>query len=307
MATVGLPLDSASNRPPRPRTRRPRRGGSRNAGPASADANTNTNVTPTAAAQVSEASLSLRPASVAPLPGTGSSNPSNPPNANGNNRGGHGRRGDGRSGGFGRGGRRGGPRGQTMANGRVFGGQLTGPASHAGSLPGDAPSFVPGQHIATQPGSSRVPRVRRMSKSQAPDLATRTHEDITNGQYELVGRFYIYHVLKSGRRTRYLRINSEQLKMENCHHRDNGDVPVAICPKKIYQYRTLVGVQRKLNHVQKLDCPRILVVRLVQRNALETVRIHVILSAMLDLAHPALIWGLHFLASAARRLFQEDA
>lgn len=186
MATTEPSPAPGPNRP-RTRTRRPRRGGHRNNGPAPADANANanTNATPNSAAQVPNGPLALRPASVAPLPDSNSPAPSNPRNSNANNRGG----GNGRRGGFGRGGRRGGVRGQPMANGRVFGGQLTSnshtsPTSDAGSLAGDAPAFTPGHPIATRPGPSRAPRARRMSKSQAADLATRTHEDITNGQYE---------------------------------------------------------------------------------------------------------------------------
>ncbi|TGO36137.1 hypothetical protein BHYA_0134g00080 [Botrytis hyacinthi] len=185
MATTEPSPAPGSNRPPRTRTRRPRRGGHRNNGPASADANANTNATPNSTAQVPNGSLALRPASVAPLSDSNCPAPSNPRNSNANNRGG----GNGRRGGFGRGGRRGGGHGQPMANGRVFGGQLTSnshtsPTSDAGSLAGDAPAFTPGHPIATRPGPSRAPRARRMSKSQAADLATRTHEDITNGQYE---------------------------------------------------------------------------------------------------------------------------
>ncbi|TGO11219.1 hypothetical protein BTUL_0115g00390 [Botrytis tulipae] len=185
MATTEPSPAPGSNRPPRTRTRRPRRGGHRNNGPAPADANANANTTPNSTAQVPNGPLALRPASVAPLPDSNSPAPSNPRNSNANNRGG----GNGRRGGFGRGGRRGGGRGQPMANGRVFGGQLTSnshtsPTSDAGSLAGDAPAFTPGHPIATRPGPSRAPRARRMSKSQAADLATRTHEDITNGQYE---------------------------------------------------------------------------------------------------------------------------
>ncbi|TGO55017.1 hypothetical protein BOTNAR_0254g00110 [Botryotinia narcissicola] len=185
MATTEPSPAPGSNRPPRTRTRRPRRGGHRNNGPAPADANANTNATPYSTAQVPNGPLALRPASVAPLPDSNSPAPSNPRNSNANNRGG----GNGRRGGFGRGGRRGGGRGQPMANGRVFGGQLTSnshtrPTSDAGSLAGDAPAFTLGHPIATRPVPSRAPRARRMSKSQAADLATRTHEDITNGQYE---------------------------------------------------------------------------------------------------------------------------
>lgn len=78
-----------------------------------------------------------------------------------------------------------------MVNGqRVFGGQLTVPSeagSVAGSLAGDAPELVPGQPLAARRGKQpQAQRARRISKSQAPDIATRTHEDITNGQYECV-------------------------------------------------------------------------------------------------------------------------
>lgn len=106
--------------------------------------------------------------------------PAHPP-AESSNRGRNNRRG-----GFGRGGRRGGAAAQPLVNGqRAFGGQLTTPSpspSVAGSLAGDAPEFVPGQALVSRP--KRQARARRMSKSQAPDISTRTHEDITNGQYE---------------------------------------------------------------------------------------------------------------------------
>ncbi|KAM3066891.1 FKBP12-associated protein [Clarireedia jacksonii] len=183
MTTVesGPATSPAPNRPPR--NRRPRRGGHRNGGPMVAQANT----TPSSA-NIPVDSVALRPASLEPLPNSDASRSSNP-NPGNNNRGGRGRRG-----GFGRGGRRGGPaggapRGQPMANGRTFGGQLTSnpvASSGSGSLAGDAPAFVPGKPVTSRGPSSRIPRPRRMSKSQAPDLATRTHEDITNGQYECV-------------------------------------------------------------------------------------------------------------------------
>lgn len=110
-----------------------------------------------------------------------------PSEPSGNNRGRGGRRG-----GFGRGGRRGGAH-QPMVNGqRAFGGQLTSTipsaaasATTAGTLDGEAPAFVPGQPVVQRSSKpAQPPRQRRMSKSQAPDLATRTHEDITNGHYE---------------------------------------------------------------------------------------------------------------------------
>lgn len=107
----------------------------------------------------------------------------------------------------GRGDRRGGQRrgrggrafqGTHMAPRRAFGGNLTSAAEQGAeptpSLSGDAPAFVPGQPIThkskqtakhknqTTPQS----RPRRASKSEAPDLTTRIHEDINNGQYECV-------------------------------------------------------------------------------------------------------------------------
>jgi transcriptional repressor NF-X1 len=91
---------------------------------------------------------------------------------------------------------------------RPFGGQLTGSdPSGALALPGvtlqaDAQEFYPGQphtqrrgpsgggsagkqaQTRGEPLTSRTPRARRDSKSSAPDIATRTHEDIANGIYE---------------------------------------------------------------------------------------------------------------------------
>lgn len=132
------------------------------------------------------ASLAIRPASVAPSPDT-SGTPVSANTSNSNRGRGPGRRG------FNRGGQRGhgGAPQQHLVNGqRAFGGQLTAssvPSSISGSLAGDAPEFVPGQPMAPRRGKqSHGPRARRMSKSQAPDIATRTHEDITNGQYECV-------------------------------------------------------------------------------------------------------------------------
>jgi transcriptional repressor NF-X1 len=78
------------------------------------------------------------------------------------------------------------------AGGRQFGGQLT--AEHDASpeaaspsqagLHADAPTFQPGQPIATR--KQRAPREKKpqLPKSSAPDIATRTHEDIDNGHYE---------------------------------------------------------------------------------------------------------------------------
>ncbi|KAI9861641.1 MAG: FKBP12-associated protein, partial [Pleopsidium flavum] len=88
---------------------------------------------------------------------------------------------------------------------RQFGGHLTtGVNTDAPSLPtaplqANAPEFHPGQQYVHQSKSdhkrrvipppkanTRIPRLRRGSslKSTAPDIATRTHEDISNGVYE---------------------------------------------------------------------------------------------------------------------------
>lgn len=161
MSSVEPPAPAASNRPPRHR-RGPRRGAHRGG------ANTNTETH----TEVPSPALALRPASVAP-----ERNPGQTPG-----------RGRGRGRGNGRGGRGGRGGSQLMVNGqRAFGGQLTSanPAASEGSLAGDAPEFVPGQPVPARPRKQNPPR-RRMSKSQAPDIASRTHEDIANGQYECV-------------------------------------------------------------------------------------------------------------------------
>lgn len=97
-------------------------------------------------------------------------------------------------------------RGLLGPNGRPFGGRLTQQENEitaaVSSLQADAPEFRPGQqhqHRSVngakggkqhQPyhhhDQSNAPRARRQSvlKSKAPDIATRTHEDIANGIYE---------------------------------------------------------------------------------------------------------------------------
>ncbi|KAK6079716.1 NF-X1 type zinc finger [Seiridium cupressi] len=86
---------------------------------------------------------------------------------------------------------------------RTFGGQLTTDQQAEGQegeeetrVPGlrvEAKAFVPGQptHNSRNAAEAVVPKgkaqhVRRGSKSVAPDLPTRIHEDITYGQYECV-------------------------------------------------------------------------------------------------------------------------
>lgn len=87
-----------------------------------------------------------------------------------------------------------------VVNGRTFGGQLTRTDSlnseqvqNANPLQGDATVFVPGQQQPAgrtsrvkQPRQPRqsLPAKKKLPKSEAPDIATRTHEDIDNGHYE---------------------------------------------------------------------------------------------------------------------------
>ncbi|KAF1943486.1 hypothetical protein EJ02DRAFT_400588 [Clathrospora elynae] len=101
-----------------------------------------------------------------------------------------GRGGRGRGGRGGRGGAERFPQ-RMAAGGRQFGGRLTVEEDSASAiseapigLHADAPSFQPGQPIP--PRKPRTPREKRPQapKSAAPDIATRTHEDIDNGQYE---------------------------------------------------------------------------------------------------------------------------
>jgi transcriptional repressor NF-X1 len=132
-------------------------------------------------------SLAFRPASVAPAaqaPTATSTTPEasasdnasrNRPSRRGRGRGGRGNQPDRRT-----------------ADGRQFGGQLTqtDSATAQAQLQAEAAEFVPGQQTASRPkGKAPLPKQprqqkRRMSKSQAPDIATRTHEDIDNGHYE---------------------------------------------------------------------------------------------------------------------------
>jgi transcriptional repressor NF-X1 len=177
MSAVEIPTPSGPSRPPR--RRGPRRG---NRGGGSGGATHNTPPASTADAP-SNPQLQLRHASIPPTaPSALAATSSNSTTSNRSGR-------NSRWAGNRRGSRRGGLQSQPMANGqRSFGGQLTSslPPPPEGSLAGDAPVFVPGRPVAQRVHAPPIPRPRRMSKSQAPDMATRTHEDISNGQYECV-------------------------------------------------------------------------------------------------------------------------
>ncbi|KXT06317.1 hypothetical protein AC578_9199 [Pseudocercospora eumusae] len=138
--------------------------------------------------------LTVRPASIAPDSQATTSQPNSGDESS--QRGARGGRGRGR--GRGRGGRVA-PEARTV-NGRTFGGQLTRSETHdsratlnAAELQGSAPVFVPGQqhvqHVTQARSGPKLPKQPRQPKqqapkSQAPDIATRTHEDINNGHYE---------------------------------------------------------------------------------------------------------------------------
>ena len=158
-AQAPVATGQSADRPPRHR-RGPRRG--------------NRNTGNDEGRQTAQNSTPVLATSTAPSP--------NGDNTAGNERGGHGRRG-----GFARGGRRGATRPPALAP-RAFGGHLTSTANSSPptTLAADAPVFVPGKPVVTSSRPSEPPRQRRKPKSQAPDIVTRTHEDISNAHYECV-------------------------------------------------------------------------------------------------------------------------
>ena len=168
-AEASAPSATQTQSTARPRQRRPR-GPKRGRGGANASE-----------------SLNFRPASVAPPTAHVSSENQAAPEASSSDnasRNRPSRRGRGRGG-------RGPQPDRRTADGRRFGGQLTQPdsATTQAQLQAEAAEFVLGQQNASKPKTKapqKQPRQqkRRMSKSQAPDIATRTHEDIDNGHYE---------------------------------------------------------------------------------------------------------------------------
>ncbi|GAB7334622.1 hypothetical protein MBLNU13_g06588t2 [Cladosporium sp. NU13] len=168
-AEASAPSTTQTQSASRPRQRRPR-GPKRGRGGANASE-----------------SLNFRPASVAPPAAQLSSENQAAPEASSSDnasRNRPSRRGRGRGG-------RGPQPDRRTADGRRFGGQLTQPdsATTQAQLQAEAAEFVPGQQTGSKPKSKAPPKPprqqkRRMSKSQAPDIATRTHEDIDNGHYE---------------------------------------------------------------------------------------------------------------------------
>ncbi|KAF2630653.1 hypothetical protein BU25DRAFT_244446 [Macroventuria anomochaeta] len=77
---------------------------------------------------------------------------------------------------------------RTAAGGRQFGGQLTAEddaeSVASASLQADAPEFEPGRPLVGRKPRALKEKQPQAPKSTAPDIATRTHEDIDNGHYE---------------------------------------------------------------------------------------------------------------------------
>lgn len=74
---------------------------------------------------------------------------------------------------------------------------------------------------------------------------------------------------------KFRRTNNELLKMENCHHRDNGVAPAATFQRMICRIYIHVGVRRKLSHGVLLGCHLILAGRRARSLGLDVVRIRV--------------------------------
>lgn len=239
MASVdSVPQQALQIPGPTPQRRRHRRGGqNQSASRGQISQATSTQAGPSGQIPTdTNASLALRPASIAPYPNPSSAEPSSAEaSATENGQSGGirsgGSRGRGRSRGIGRGGAgmRGGrghmsgygtnTNGQTqdqsgnnegvrqtqgpmVGSSRQFGGRLTQEAGtsvqNESTLSADAPEFHPGQirsnnirggktaQSNNHQGYTKAPRARRQSllKSTAPDIATRTHEDIASGIYE---------------------------------------------------------------------------------------------------------------------------
>ncbi|OBU00165.1 FKBP12-associated protein [Pseudogymnoascus verrucosus] len=181
MSTPSAPPAQGAGRGGRPRHyRRPRRGGAQNGTAPIPGAPRDTPAQPT-----------LGNATAVPPAPVAQAAPGSNPNPNRRNNG-QSSRGRG-----GRPGQRGGAPRHVMggAGGRAFGGQLTSAGGASGgsaplSLQADAPAFTPGQTVVPRTTATHnhpppnIGRQRRFSKSQAADIATRTHEDILHGLYE---------------------------------------------------------------------------------------------------------------------------
>ncbi|MCJ1309956.1 Transcriptional repressor NF-X1 [Agyrium rufum] len=170
--------------------------------------------------------------------------------------------------------------GQAHMSGRTFGGQLTSETTETDAVPpmasqlqADAPDFQPGQsqhsHRANtrrgrgqkRPQNGPVPRLRRGSsaKSNAPDIATRIHEDIESGVYECP--ICTAEIVPNSR----IWVDQscwtvETVKRKPLFH-DSGDVRAAIFPKTVSLPPIHVGVAKKQTRSQYLAYRLTLAVR----------------------------------------------
>ncbi|KAL8904312.1 MAG: hypothetical protein Q9207_003352 [Kuettlingeria erythrocarpa] len=146
---------------------------------------------------------------------------------------------------------------------RKFGGRLTAPAESAESilhsnstLSADAPEFRPGQQHQTRArngqGNRKVPaaqhnphpqhaRHRRDSslKSTAPDIATRTHEDISKGLYECP-----ICTSEVGKNSKARLLHNKETKTVSFLHQGNGDALGATYQRTICLSITRAGVRK---------------------------------------------------------------
>ncbi|KNG85251.1 hypothetical protein ANOM_006523 [Aspergillus nomiae NRRL 13137] len=216
---------------------------------------------------------------------------------------------------------RGGDRG-TTSTGRRFEGRLT-KAEQAPEdeqidatvdtndlgLRADAPAFVPGtqpEHVAnkatpsTTAPAKKKPKAKNApppppkvtTKSVAPDIATRIHEDIAHNLYEFVSR--------NGRRTKVLlrRTLLVAREKETPLPPEPGAVLAVTFPKKYFHQTTLAGVRKKLTrgrfpafHLIHADRP--------VHGSGKAVRTRAIRPVMLDPARHVQLWALLKIAFAA--------
>ncbi|KAL2050341.1 hypothetical protein ABVK25_009449 [Lepraria finkii] len=218
--------------------------------------------------------------------------------------------------------------GLMVGSSRQFGGRLTQEAGtsvqNESTLNADAPEFHPGQIRSNnirggktaQSNNHQVytkaPRARRQSllKSTAPDIATRTHEDIASGIYECpICTNEVARNSKVGQPMKGLHKHSSGTRTGIFHPLDSGDVRVAICPRMFYPLITLVGVRKKPNlgqslvfHLTHADRPAVNI-ESYRRNAPILANFYVMLVHVLRVR----IWGLLRAAFAARLQHPGDA
>ncbi|RAQ73259.1 hypothetical protein COH20_012366 [Aspergillus flavus] len=212
---------------------------------------------------------------------------------------------------------RGGDRG-TTSTGRRFEGRLTKPeqapegeqvdtavdANDLG-LRADAPAFVPGtqsEPVANEPTPSTTsapakkkpkaknappPPPKVTTKSVAPDIATRIHEDIAHNLYE------------SGRRTKVLLRRTLPVAKEKVTrlHLEPGAVLAVTFPKKCFHQTILAGAKKKLTRDRFLVFHHIHVDRPVH-DSVKAVRIRAMRPVMLGPARHVQLWAPHKIAFA---------